>query len=125
MTKPVLHPSEKGILEISAEKSVNAFAPIETVTLSSSQAGRLTVTDGAGNEVLACNVVAESRTAYTVGGALGVQIAVLRDDAGDVLDRLRFKVDTQTTLQDSDDEFGKLFRVLEFGLYRQFGLANV
>lgn len=125
MRTPDLHASETGILELKSEEPRSVFRPLETVTILSSEAGRLVVTDGAGNTVLSCDVVAAGEAPYTVGGALGMQNAVLQNETGDLLDRLRFRVDAQTTLKDSDDEFGKLFRLLEFGLFNDFAPARV
>jgi hypothetical protein len=124
MSKLDLHPSKNGILSIKSEEIKSIFEPLETVWFTSSEAGNLTVYDGAGDTVLSSETAAGDETAYKVGGALGIQNVVLDNGKGEEIDRLRIRIDARTQLKDGDDEFTKLFKMLQFGLY-EFNVADV
>jgi hypothetical protein len=101
--------SQTGSATLSLEPApVTPFRPLEQATLrincAGSERGTVVLLDGAGHEYL--RVKAADKLLFTIGGALGRQVARLLDEHGAIAAELEFAVDCSTRLND------------ERGLYR-------
>ncbi len=95
--------SQTGSATLSLEPSpVAPFRPLEQATLHIAGAGSeyrtVVLLDGAGHEYLRAK--AADKLPFTIGGALGRQVARLLDEHGAIAAELEFAVDCSTELND-------------------------
>jgi len=102
------------MLRIEARALSDVFEPLETVTVRCEPlpGGILSVSDGLGREYL--RAAARRTVRFAAGGSLGNHLAVLRDAEGRELERLRFRVDCRTAIEDRGGRFSELLRMLQY-----------
>jgi hypothetical protein len=93
---------------------VATYRPLQQVILQIAgnawQGGTISVLDGAGHEYLRAN--ANSALSFTIGGALGRQVARLLDERGAITGELAFAVDCSTHVDDEGGVFRELMEAV-------------
>ncbi len=87
-------------------------APLERLTLLGAEGGMVSVRDGMGREYV--RVPAQAQLTFTVGGATGYHQVTLEDSAGQVKERLVFRVVAETRIADAGGEFADLLQMLYY-----------
>ena len=98
-------------LEVLSRSSI--FAPMETIVLSSTTPGVISVTDSRSREYFRSEI--SGSLSFTAGGASGRQIARLSDKKGNRICDVSFTVEPKTVISDGR-KFSELFKLLYNGM---------
>ncbi len=106
------------LIHLNVPQFLDYIEPLHDMNISSSSPGTIRVIDGNGNEYF--NGSIDNKASFKVAGALGTQLILLLDKKNHILDMAAFLVDTKTGIQDKDEEFSKMMKMLEYSC-RQHG----
>jgi hypothetical protein len=91
--------------------SCKSFKPLETVVVHTDSTGYVLVTDSAGRSYL--NTRAAEQVNFVAAGSLGTHTIYHTSDTGDVLEKLNFQVDCETSIEGSAF-YRRLLNILYF-----------
>jgi hypothetical protein len=97
-------------LEISNLPKCRYFEPLDKIEIESSKNGTLEIIDGVNDPYLSKKI--NGKTSCLIGGAIGTQQILLKNRRGKILDRVSFKVDCQTEINDESGTYRKLLDIL-------------
>lgn len=84
--------------------------PLDTLTVKSQHKGKVEVSDGMGKVYVSKSI--DDTLEFVTGGALGTQMIVLSEPSGRVVDRLSFRVNCRTEIEDELGHYKELLDVL-------------
>jgi hypothetical protein len=106
-------------LRVDVERPLAVVQPLDTVAVSASVPGTVSVLDGRGREYV--RVLSTSRITFTAGGAAGTQTVRLLDAAGKATQSASFRLEPRTAVQDAGGRMEELLRILRKTLERGEG----
>ena len=87
-------------MKIISDKKFNFFKPLERITLETDGTGTISVCDQDGREYFTSS--AQPMVVFLAGGSLGNHIVYKKNEKGVVVETLRFKVDCETEIRNSE-----------------------
>ena len=114
---------ETGILKIYSQFEGNLFKPLDWIEIATDEKGVIVVYDGTGREYARGN--AGESLKFQVGGSLGTQTALLMNKKKQVVDRITFKVDCQTEIDDAGGAYSELMDILYWTMVKRQGETEI
>ena len=105
------------IIRLEVPGLLDYVEPLNGMTVTSTIPGTLQVIDGNGNTYFTGPI--DSKTRFTVAGALGAHLVILIDRKKRILDMAAFKANTHTGIHDKNDEFHQMLKMLEYSCRRE------
>ncbi len=103
--------AQKGTyVDIYTPDGTTLLQPLQAVGIKSRHPGTLRLIDGEGKCYYSTSV--QERVDVLTGGALGTQHIILLDPTGKLLDRLSFKLECRTSIEENTGVYNKLLNVL-------------
>jgi len=114
---------ETGILKINSQSECNLFKPLDWIEITGAEKSVIVVYDGTDREYARGS--AGETLKFQVGGSLGTQTAFLLNKKEQVVDRITFKVDCQTEIDDAGGEYSELMDILYWTMVKGRGETEI
>ncbi len=110
-------------LHITNQPESGVFKPLDWIEITGAEKGVIVVYDGTGREYARGN--AGETFKFQVGGSLGTQTAFLMNKKEQVVERITFKVDCQTEIDDAGGEYSELMDILYWTMVKGQGETEI
>ncbi|MCK4992061.1 MAG: hypothetical protein KAS29_16290, partial [Bacteroidales bacterium] len=115
--------AETSNLKIKNQPESGVFKPLDWIEITTAEKGVIVVYDGTGREYVRGS--AGKTLKFQVGGSLGTQTALLLNKKEQVVDRITFKVDCQTEIDDAGGEYSELMDILYWTMVKGQGETEI
>ena len=118
--KVPLFSAEKNNTKLTIQPSIEEriYKPLEKLTIQGANNGFIEVIDGKGHLYL--EIKAKDELSYQIGGALGNQQIIWKDDNGLVLDQVYYNVDCETGISEDSKKYSELLDILYFTMINEW-----